>query len=127
MLFRSRIEVRLLNRDMQPGEATADGAAQDGPSAYTRDGEKGEIRIAPVQTVTLEPAGAGKQGASGRENKTEGENAAVENGEGDRPFGQAAGAPAMRINDMEAVFRLRREIADYYQVEENYVEIRLEN
>ena len=122
-----RIEVRLLNRDMQPGEATADGAAQDGPSAYTRDGEKGEIRVAPVQTVTLEPAGAGKQGASGRENKTEGENAAVENGEGDGPFGQAAGAPAMRINDMEAVFRLRREIADYYQVEENYVEIRLEN
>ena len=51
----------------------------------------------------------------------------MENGEGDRPFGQAAGAPAMRINDMEAVFRLRREIADYYQVEENYVEIRLEN
>ena len=56
-----RIEVRLLNRDMQPGEATADGAAQDGPSAYTRDGEKGEIRIAPVQTVTLEPAGAGNR------------------------------------------------------------------
>ena len=122
------IEVRLLNRDMRPGEAgAADGAAQDGPSAYIRDGEKGEIRIAPVQTVTLEPAGAGKQGASGRENKTEGENAAVENGEGDGPFGRAAGAPAMRINDMEAVFRLRREIADYYQVEENYVEIRLEN
>ena len=122
------IEVRLLNRDMRPGEATGEaGAAQDGPSAYIRDGEKGEIRIAPVQTVTLEPAGAGKQGASGRENKTEGENAAVENGEGDGPFGQAAGAPAMRINDMEAVFRLRREIADYYQVEENYVEIRLEN
>ncbi len=122
-----RIEVRLLNRDMQPGEATADGAAQDGPSADIRAGERGARRGAPVQTVTLEPAGAGKQGASGRENKTEGENAAVENGEGDGPFGQAAGAPAMRINDMEAVFRLRREIADYYQVEENYVEIRLEN
>ncbi|NBI72699.1 hypothetical protein D3Z50_16880 [Clostridiaceae bacterium] len=92
------IEVTLLNEGMQIGSGAARGE-EDGPYGMTRDGENGAIRIAPVQTVTLE----------------------------DGPPGRAAGAPALQTNDPEAVFRLRREIADYYQVEESYVEIRLEN
>lgn len=126
------IEVRLLNGETQPAAGGAareeeNGAIQDGLPANIRDGEKERIWVAPVQTVILEQESAGKQGGPGRENKTKRENFAAQNGEEDEPPGRAAGAPALQTNDMEAVFRLRREIADYYQVEENYVEIRLEN
>lgn len=76
-------------------------------------------KVKPVERITVGAAGAGGTGVSGGTGSSGGTEASGE------PPSSKVSAPG--IASGVKVKRLQQEIASYYQVEEQYVEIRLEN